>query len=133
MHDKHLGCYNGCRVAGVDRSPGERQGAKPASGLCGLFPVVPGPGVRDSCRPAYPGDPSLLQGGAAQPQPQLGDASGRLHHGVHGVPRGPCPLEPLAPPFKAEMSARYEGGEKIPLRVGGCTLQLRQARSHQYI
>ena len=35
--------------------------------------------------------------------------------------------------FKADMSARYEGGEKIPLRVGGCTLQLRQARSHQYI
>jgi len=31
------------------------------------------------------------------------------------------------------MSARYEGGEKIPLRVGGCTLQLRQAWSHQYI
>ena len=31
------------------------------------------------------------------------------------------------------MSARYEGGEKIPLRVVGCTLQLRQARSHQYI
>jgi len=31
------------------------------------------------------------------------------------------------------MSARYEGGEKIPLRVGGCTLQLCQARSHQYI
>jgi len=31
------------------------------------------------------------------------------------------------------MSARYEGGEKIALRVGGCTLQLRQARSHQYI
>ena len=27
--------------------------------------------------------------------------------------------------FKADMSARYEGGEKIPLRVGGCTLQLR--------
>jgi len=32
--------------------------------------------------------------------------------------------------FKAHMSARYEGGEKIPLRVSGCTLQLRQARSH---
>ena len=31
------------------------------------------------------------------------------------------------------MSARYEGGEKIPLWVGGCTLQLRQSRSHQYI
>ena len=35
--------------------------------------------------------------------------------------------------FKADMSARYEGGEKFPLRVGGCTLQLRQQRSHQYI
>jgi len=31
------------------------------------------------------------------------------------------------------MSARYEGGEKIPLQVGGCTLQLRQAWSQQYI
>ena len=35
--------------------------------------------------------------------------------------------------FKAEMSARYVGGEKFPLRVGGCTLQLRQQRSSQYI
>ena len=35
--------------------------------------------------------------------------------------------------FKAEMSARYVGGEKIPLRVGGCTLQLRQQRARQYI
>jgi len=31
------------------------------------------------------------------------------------------------------MSARYVGGEKIPLRVGGCTLQLRQQRAGQYI
>ena len=31
------------------------------------------------------------------------------------------------------MSTHYEGGEKIPLRVGGCTLQLYQARSQQYI
>jgi len=31
--------------------------------------------------------------------------------------------------FKAEMSARYVGGEKIPLRVGGCTLQLHQQRA----
>ena len=35
--------------------------------------------------------------------------------------------------FKAEMSARYVRGEKFPLRVGGCTLQLRQQRSSQYI
>ena len=35
--------------------------------------------------------------------------------------------------FKAEMSARYVRGEKIPLRVGGCTLQLRQQRAGQYI
>jgi len=35
--------------------------------------------------------------------------------------------------FKAEMSARYVGGEKFPLRVGGCTLQLRQQRCSQYI
>ena len=35
--------------------------------------------------------------------------------------------------FKAEMSARYVGGEKFPLRDGGCTLQLRQQRSSQYI
>jgi len=35
--------------------------------------------------------------------------------------------------FKAEMSARYVGGEKIPLRVGGCTLQLHQQRTGQYI
>jgi hypothetical protein len=34
----------------VDRSPGERQGAEPASGLCGLLPVVPGPGVWNSRR-----------------------------------------------------------------------------------
>ena len=27
--------------------------------------------------------------------------------------------------FKADMSARYDGREKFPLRVGGCTLQLR--------
>ena len=31
------------------------------------------------------------------------------------------------------MAARYEGGEKFPLRVGGCTLQLRQQRSTHYI
>ena len=31
------------------------------------------------------------------------------------------------------MSSRYEGGEKNPLWVGGCTLQLCQGRSHQYI
>jgi hypothetical protein len=31
------------------------------------------------------------------------------------------------------MSSRHEGGEKRPLRVGGCTLQLRQSRSHAYI
>jgi len=35
--------------------------------------------------------------------------------------------------FKVDIPTRYEGEEKIPLRVGGCTLQLRQARSHQYI
>ena len=35
--------------------------------------------------------------------------------------------------FKADMAARYEGGEKFPLRVGGCTLQLHQQRSSQYI
>ena len=35
--------------------------------------------------------------------------------------------------FKADMSTRYEGGEKIPLWVGGCTLQLRQTRSREYI
>jgi len=35
--------------------------------------------------------------------------------------------------FKADMAARYEGGEKFPLWVGGCTLQLRQQRSSQYI
>jgi len=35
--------------------------------------------------------------------------------------------------FKAEMAARYEGGENFPLRVGGCTLQLHQQRSSQYI
>ena len=35
--------------------------------------------------------------------------------------------------FKAEMSARYVGGEKFPLRVSGCTLQLRQQRAGQYI
>jgi hypothetical protein len=35
--------------------------------------------------------------------------------------------------FKAEMSSRNEGGEKRPLRAGGCTLQLRQSRSHLYI
>jgi len=35
--------------------------------------------------------------------------------------------------FKAEMSAHYVGGEKFPLRVGGCTLQLRQQRSSQHI
>jgi hypothetical protein len=31
------------------------------------------------------------------------------------------------------MSSRNEGGEKRPLRVGGCTLQLRQSSSHLYI
>jgi len=31
------------------------------------------------------------------------------------------------------MAARYEGGEKFPLRVSGCTLQLLQQRSSQYI
>ena len=31
------------------------------------------------------------------------------------------------------MSACYVGGEKIPLRVGGCTQQLRQQRAGQYI
>jgi hypothetical protein len=35
--------------------------------------------------------------------------------------------------FKADMAAHYEGGDKFPLRVGGCTLQLRQQRSNQYI
>jgi len=35
--------------------------------------------------------------------------------------------------FKAEMSARYVGKEKIPLRAGGCTLQLRQQRFGLYI
>ena len=35
--------------------------------------------------------------------------------------------------FKAEMSSRNEGREKRPLRVGGCTLQLRQSRSSTYI
>ena len=35
--------------------------------------------------------------------------------------------------FKADMAARYEGGEKFALQVGGCTLQLRQQRSSQYI
>ena len=32
--------------------------------------------------------------------------------------------------FKVEMSSRNVGGEKRPLRAGGCTLQLRQSRSH---
>jgi len=31
------------------------------------------------------------------------------------------------------MSARYVGGEKFTLRIGSCTLQLRQQRSSQYI
>ena len=31
------------------------------------------------------------------------------------------------------MSSRNEGGEKRPLRAGGCTLQLHQSRSHLYI
>jgi len=31
------------------------------------------------------------------------------------------------------MAARYVGREKFPLRVRGCTLQLRQQRSSQYI
>ena len=35
--------------------------------------------------------------------------------------------------FKAKMSSRNEGGEKRPLRAGGCTMQLRQSRSHLYI
>jgi hypothetical protein len=35
--------------------------------------------------------------------------------------------------FKAEMSARYVGKEKFPLRAGGCTLQLRQQRVGLYI
>jgi len=35
--------------------------------------------------------------------------------------------------FKAEMSARYVGKEKFPLRAGGCTLQLRQQRAGLYI
>jgi len=35
--------------------------------------------------------------------------------------------------FKADMAACYVGGEKFPLRVGCCTLQLRQQRSSQYI
>ena len=34
---------------------------------------------------------------------------------------------------KAEMTSRNEGGEKRPLREDGCTLQLRQSRSHSYI
>ena len=34
--------------------------------------------------------------------------------------------------FKAEMSPRNEGGEKRPLRAGGCTLQLQQSRSNLY-
>ena len=35
--------------------------------------------------------------------------------------------------FKAKMSSRNEGGEKRPLRAGGCTLQLPQSRSQLYI
>ena len=35
--------------------------------------------------------------------------------------------------FQADMSSRHERGEKKPLRAGGCTLQLRQSRSHLYI
>jgi hypothetical protein len=31
------------------------------------------------------------------------------------------------------MSSQNEGGEKRPLRAGGCTLQLRQSRSSLYI
>jgi hypothetical protein len=35
--------------------------------------------------------------------------------------------------FKVEMSSRNEGGEKRPLRVSGCTLQLHQSHTHLYI
>ena len=35
--------------------------------------------------------------------------------------------------IKADMSSHHEGGEKKPLQASGCTLQLRQSRSHLYI
>ena len=47
---------HGCRAAIVDRSLGERQGAKPTPGLCGLLPVIPRPGVQDSGRSPDPSD-----------------------------------------------------------------------------
>ena len=44
----------------MDRAPGERQGAKPASGLCGLLPVLPRPGVRDTGLTIHAGSRPLL-------------------------------------------------------------------------
>ena len=117
----------------MDHPFGERQGAKPAPGLCGLLPVVLRPGFGTLAG-------RLIRAILHYYEVELHNLNpnsvmqaavfATVCEGFLGVPPHWNLWLHL---FKAEMAARYVGGEKFPLRVGGCTLQLGQQRSSQYI
>ena len=104
----------GRRAARVDRSLGERQGAKPAPGLCGLLSVVPRPGF---------GTPAgrLIRAILHYYEVELHNLNpnsvmqaavfATVCEGFLGVPRHWNLWLHL---FKAEKSARYVGGRSSP-------------------
>jgi len=99
----------------VDRSLGERQGAEPASGLCGLLPIVLRPGF---------GIPAnrLIRAILHHYEVELHNLNpnsvmqaavfATLCEGFLGVPPHWNLWLHL---FKVDMSARYVRGEKFPL------------------